>query len=85
MKAQLDEIERVSTLLWAHVTESDLLLQTLAQLSPRMLKAELEEDRTQSLIMSPNTASYLSLSPGGVYNSSLLPSTPRLSNHNESP
>ncbi|KAF9015747.1 hypothetical protein BDQ17DRAFT_1395959 [Cyathus striatus] len=65
MKAQLDEIER-----------------TMAQLSPRILKADLEEEPNQSfqsMSLSPNGSSHLSLSP--MRNGDIFPPSPRLPHH----
>ncbi|TFK41906.1 hypothetical protein BDQ12DRAFT_568521, partial [Crucibulum laeve] len=60
----------------------DEIERTMAQLSPRILKANLEEDQNQSftsMSLSPGASANLSLS--GMRNSDFFPSSPRLPQH----
>ncbi|KAF8899213.1 hypothetical protein BD779DRAFT_1487580 [Infundibulicybe gibba] len=64
----------------------DEIERTMAQLSPRMLKADLEEDPNSSFssaTLSPHSPAGLSLSSNGMLNADFYPPSPRLPQHIE--
>ncbi|KDR85644.1 hypothetical protein GALMADRAFT_234637 [Galerina marginata CBS 339.88] len=67
----------------------DEIERTMAQLSPRILKTDLEEEQNfsfHSATLSPSSPGKLNLSPGGLRNSDILPPpSPRLPRHPDPP